>query len=241
MRLISAIISERRPAMPSPNFGAPSPAGAAPTGIGGGIAGAAAGGRAATGRAAVGGAAGLAVGRGVGSPLGGPTGAAGFAAGGAIGGPKKGAAGGAVGGPFGGPAGGRPGTGADGTGAAATPKSSPRRIASASPASSTVVAIAGSSPSMKSKTLPEGRPGPPSVLRSGKVAVAMGVTCAVLRSVRILLRLCWNSTTCFAISVSASARSPTDFERNSETRMRMASLSEPDMFRHHPAVASVTG
>lgn len=226
--------------MPSPTLGAPGAAGAAATGTGGAIAGAAG---AATGRATVGGAAGFAAGAGVGIALGGPAGAPGLAAGGAVGGPIAGAAGGAaggpMGGPFGGPVGGRLGAGADGAGAAATPKSSPRRMASANPASSSVVAIAGSSPSTKSKRLPEGRLGPPSVLRSGRVALAIGVTCAVLRSVRILLRLCWNSVTCFAISLRASARSPTDFDRNSETRMRMASLSEPDMLQYHPANASV--
>ena len=234
--------------MPSPTFGAPGAAGAPATGTGGAIAGAAG---AATGRARVGGAAGFAVGAGVGSALGSPAGAAGGATGltagravgGPIGGPMKGAAGaaagGPMGGPFAGPVGGRLGAGADGAGAAATPKSSPRRMASASPASSSVVAIAGSSPSTKSKRLPEGRLGPLSVLRSGNVALAIGVTCAVLRSERILLRLCWNSVTCFAISLRASARSPTDFDRNSETRMRMASLSEPDMLQYHPANASV--
>jgi len=206
MRLISAIISVLRPAMP--------------------VAGAAAGGGPDGGGAseAAGGAEG---------------GALGAADGGALGGALAGSIGGALGNADGGPVGGALGgavVGAAGGAAAAGGPGSPRRIDSATSPESAVT-IAAVSPSRKSKRLSDEGPAVVvSAASNGVLAAAIGVTSADLRSLRIFLRLAWNSVTCLATVLSASAKSFTDFERNSETRIKMASLSVPDILAtpRHP-------
>ena len=164
MRLISAIISFLRPAMPL--------AGAA-------AAGAAAGGGPAEG--AVVGAAGGAAGGALGAADGG-------ALGGAFGGPVGGALGGADGGPVGGPLGGAV-VGAAGGAVAAGGVGSPRRIDSATSPDS-AVAMAAVSPSKKSKRLSVVGPAVgASTASNGVLAAAIGVTSAVFRSLRIFFRL----------------------------------------------------